>query len=71
MYLLVSALVRLLYGRLNASTELFDSDLERSTVALILENQGLLQENKQLTTLLTEYESTLETVMTKFRQHAV
>ncbi|PVG04556.1 hypothetical protein CPB86DRAFT_692530 [Serendipita vermifera] len=54
----------------DVSTELFDSELERSTVALIMENQGLLQENKQLTTLLTEYESTLETVMTKFRQHA-
>jgi hypothetical protein len=56
---------------LNHRAELFDSDLERSTVAVILENQALLQENKQSTSLMTDYEHTVETVMTKFRQHAV
>lgn len=51
--------------------ELFDSELERSTVGLIVENQGLLQENKQLTSLMTEYERTLRTVMSKFQQYVV
>lgn len=55
----------------NFMIEFFDSDVERTTVASIMENQGLLQENKQLNALMTEYEQTLETVMTKFRQHAV
>ncbi|CAG7847791.1 SubName: Full=Uncharacterized protein {ECO:0000313/EMBL:CCA71184.1} [Serendipita indica DSM 11827] len=51
------------------SNELFHSELERSTVAQIIENQGLLQENRQLTALMTEYEQTLETIMTKFRHY--
>ncbi len=38
-------------------------------MAQILENQGLLQENRQLTGLMNEYEHTLETIMTKFRQY--
>jgi hypothetical protein len=54
-----------------ALREFFDSEIERTTVASIIENQGLLQENKQLNALMTDYEQTLETVMTKFRQHAV
>jgi hypothetical protein len=51
--------------------ELFDSELERSTVGLIIENQGLQQENKQLTSLMTDYEQTLRTVMSKFEQYVV
>jgi hypothetical protein len=51
--------------------ELFDSELERSTVGLIIENQGFLQENKQLTSLMTDYEQTLRTVMSKFQQYVV
>jgi hypothetical protein len=51
--------------------ELFDSELERSNVGLIIENQGLLQENKQLTSLMTDYEQTLRTVMSKFQQYVV
>lgn len=39
--------------------------------ALIIENQQLQQENKQLSSLLKEYEQTLETVMAKFRSQAV
>ncbi|KIM24168.1 hypothetical protein M408DRAFT_331922 [Serendipita vermifera MAFF 305830] len=54
----------------DVSTEFFDSEVERTTVASIIENQSLLQENKQLNALMTDYEQTLETVMTKFRQHA-
>ncbi|CAG8687831.1 4125_t:CDS:2, partial [Acaulospora colombiana] len=57
--------------QLNGSIELFDSELERSTVALIMENQGLQQENKQLTTLMTEYESTLETQIVADKQSAL
>ncbi|KAG8831398.1 hypothetical protein FRC17_003224 [Serendipita sp. 399] len=51
------------------TNELFDSEIERSTVAQIIENRSLLQENRQLASLLSEYEQTLDTVMTKFRQH--
>ena len=35
------------------------------------ENQALQQENRQLSSLLKDYESTLEAVMGKFRAHAV
>jgi hypothetical protein len=38
---------------------------------LVLENQSLQHENKQLGGLLKEYESTLENVMSKFRGVAV
>ena len=38
---------------------------------IIIENQTLLHENRQLTTLLKEYEGTMETIMAKFRNHAV
>ncbi|KXN90095.1 hypothetical protein AN958_05100 [Leucoagaricus sp. SymC.cos] len=52
------------------SQEEFDSELERLNAQIIIENQTLLQENKQLSTLLKEYESTMETIMAKFRNHA-
>lgn len=39
--------------------------------SLVIENQTLQHENKQLSVLLKEYEQTLETVMSKFRSHAV
>lgn len=39
--------------------------------AIVIENQTLQHENKQLNGLLKEYETTLETVMTKFRNQAV
>lgn len=52
------------------SQEEFDSDIERLNAQIIVENQALLQENRQLTTLLKEYESTMEMIMTKFRNHA-
>ena len=51
--------------------ETFESELERKNAQLIIENQSLLHENKQLNTLLKEYETTLETVMSKFRNHSV
>jgi len=45
--------------------------MERLNAQIIIENQALLQENRQLTTLLRDYESTMEMIMTKFRNHAV
>lgn len=54
-----------------ARAETFESELERHNAQLIIENQTLLHENKQLSILLKEYESTLETIMQKFRTHAV
>ncbi|KAG8975459.1 Calcineurin subunit B, partial [Tulasnella sp. 427] len=52
------------------SKEVFESELERMNAALIMENQHLQHENKQLNVLLKEYEQTLETVMSKFRNQA-
>ncbi|KAG8856781.1 hypothetical protein FRB96_006285 [Tulasnella sp. 330] len=50
--------------------ETFESEVERMNAALIIENQQLQHENKQLNVLLKEYEQTLETVMSKFRSQA-
>ncbi|GAA5843420.1 hypothetical protein JCM11251_002473 [Rhodosporidiobolus azoricus] len=55
---------------LDVSQEDFDSELEKMNVSLVLENQTLQQENRQLTSLLKDYEGTLEAVMGKFRAHA-
>lgn len=51
--------------------ESFESELERMNAQIIIENQTLLHENKQLSSLLKEYEGTMETIMSKFRNHAV
>lgn len=51
--------------------EEFHSELEAFGSHLVLENQQLQHENKQLNALLKEYEQTLETVMNKFRGVAV
>ncbi|KAF8628270.1 hypothetical protein AX15_004038 [Amanita polypyramis BW_CC] len=53
------------------SKETFESEPERKNAQLIIENQSLLHENKQLNMLLKEYETTVETVMSKFRNHAL
>ncbi|KAJ7103139.1 hypothetical protein B0H15DRAFT_811100 [Mycena belliarum] len=53
------------------SNETFESELERMNAQIVIENQTLSYENKQLSILLKEYEGTLETVMTKFRNHAL
>lgn len=47
--------------------EQFSTELERFASHLVLENQNLAYENKQLNLLLKEYEQTLEGVMGKFR----
>jgi hypothetical protein len=49
------------------AAEQFTSELERFASHLVLENQNLAYENKQLNLLLKEYEQTLEGVMGKFR----
>ncbi|KAJ6520239.1 hypothetical protein C8R45DRAFT_54025 [Mycena sanguinolenta] len=53
------------------ANETFESELERMNAQIVIENQTLLHENKQLSILLKEYESTLDTVMAKFRNHAL
>ena len=58
-------------GDLLDTLEVFESELERTNAQTIIENQTLVHENRQLSMLLKEYEQTLETVMTKFRGHAV
>ncbi|GAA5987358.1 hypothetical protein JCM5350_005639 [Sporobolomyces pararoseus] len=54
----------------DVSKEEFESELERLNVSLVLENQTLQQENRQLSSLLKDYESTLDAVMSKFRSFA-
>ncbi|KIK70469.1 hypothetical protein GYMLUDRAFT_118309, partial [Collybiopsis luxurians FD-317 M1] len=53
------------------SREFFESELERTNAQIIIENQTLKHENRQLSMLLKEYESTLETIMVKFRNHSL
>lgn len=45
--------------------------MERMNSALLLENQGLQYDNKQLNSLMKEYEQSLESIMGTFRGHAV
>ncbi|KLO20602.1 hypothetical protein SCHPADRAFT_897868 [Schizopora paradoxa] len=52
------------------SKETFESELERQNAQIVIDNQTLQQENRQLSSLLKEFEQTLETVMAKFRNHA-
>ena len=57
--------------RVNRRLEHFECDLERINAQTVIENQTLLHENKQLGLLLKEYERTMETIMSQFRNHAV
>lgn len=54
-----------------ATTEVFESELERLNATLVLENHSLQHENKQLSMLLKDYEGTLENIMGRFRSFAV
>lgn len=54
-----------------AFAEQFESELERFNATLVLENQALQYENRQLSMLLKDYEGTLDNVMAKFRSFAV
>ncbi|EJC97903.1 uncharacterized protein FOMMEDRAFT_137295 [Fomitiporia mediterranea MF3/22] len=55
---------------LHLSQEEYDAELERMNSSLSQENQGLQYDNKQLNSLLKEYEQTLDQVMSTFRKHA-
>jgi len=55
---------------LHLSKEEYDAELERMNVSMASENQALAHDNKQLNSLLKEYEQTLESVMSTFRTRA-
>ncbi|KAG6918329.1 hypothetical protein DXG01_015188 [Tephrocybe rancida] len=52
---------------LDKSQEEYDTELERMNTSMVTENQTLQRDNKQLNTLIKEYEQTLES---KFRNRA-
>ncbi|KAF9046425.1 hypothetical protein BJ165DRAFT_1527521 [Panaeolus papilionaceus] len=52
------------------SKEEYDAELENMNAAMTLENQGLQHDNKQLNALIKEYEQTLESLMSAFRNRA-
>jgi len=51
-------------------TKEYDAELEHMNTYMIAENQGLQHDNKQLNTLIKEYEQTLENLMSTFRNRA-
>ncbi|KAF9013436.1 hypothetical protein BDQ17DRAFT_1231254 [Cyathus striatus] len=55
---------------LDKSKEEYDAELEQMNAALSADNQALQHDNKQLSTLIKEYEQTLETLMSTFRNRA-
>ncbi|TFK40628.1 hypothetical protein BDQ12DRAFT_679779 [Crucibulum laeve] len=55
---------------LDKPKEEYDAELERMNSAMSAENQSLQHDNKQLNTLIKEYEQTLETLMSNFRNRA-
>jgi len=55
---------------IDLSKQVFESELERNNAALVLENHALLYENRQLDSLLKEYEQSLQMVMAKVRHHS-
>ena len=52
-------------------TDVYESELERMNTAMTADNHALQRDNKQLNALIKEYEQTLETVMSAFRNRAV
>lgn len=52
-------------------TERFESERERANAATVIENHTLVQENRQLSLLLKEYEHAMESIMNKFRNYTV
>jgi uncharacterized protein YukE len=52
-------------------TDVYESELERMNAAMTTDNHDLQQDNKQLNALIKDYEQTLETVMSAFRNRAV
>ncbi|EJF61075.1 hypothetical protein DICSQDRAFT_147520 [Dichomitus squalens LYAD-421 SS1] len=55
---------------LDKPKEVYDAELERMNAAMSAENQALLNDNRQLSALIREYEQTLENVMATFRTRA-
>jgi len=55
---------------LDKTQEDYDAELEHMNASMIAENQGLQHDNKQLNALIKEYEQTLETLMSTFRNRA-
>jgi len=55
---------------MDKTKEEYDSELDNMNAAMMLENQGLQHDNKQLNALIKEYEQTLETLMSAFRNRA-
>jgi uncharacterized protein YaaN involved in tellurite resistance len=51
--------------------EAYEAEIERMTASLVAENLALANDNKQLSSLIKEYEQTLEGIMTSFRTRAV
>ena len=49
----------------------YDAALEHMNKSLAAENEDLHDDNKQLNSLIKEFEQTLESVMSSFRKHAV
>lgn len=52
-------------------TERFESERERANAATVIENHALVQENRQLSLLLKEYERAMDNIMNKFRSYTV
>ncbi|KAF8073856.1 hypothetical protein FPV67DRAFT_1479566 [Lyophyllum atratum] len=55
---------------MDKTKEEYDAELERMNASMTAENQGLQHDNKQLNTLIKEYEQTLESLMSTFRNRA-
>ncbi|ESK89219.1 hypothetical protein Moror_5167 [Moniliophthora roreri MCA 2997] len=55
---------------MDKTQEAYETELERMNAAMLQENQALQHDNKQLNTLIKEYEQTLDTLMTQFRNKA-
>ncbi|KNZ80916.1 hypothetical protein J132_03616 [Termitomyces sp. J132] len=55
---------------LDKSQEEYDAELERMNTSMVAENQALQRDNKELNTLIKDYEQTLETLMSSFRNRA-
>ena len=52
-------------------TERFESERERTNATTVIENHALVQENRQLSLLLKEYEHAMDKIMNKFRSYTV
>ncbi|EPQ51015.1 hypothetical protein GLOTRDRAFT_112528 [Gloeophyllum trabeum ATCC 11539] len=55
---------------MDKSKEAYEAELERMNAAMAADNQALAYDNKQLNSLIKEYEQTLDSVMSTFRNRA-